>query len=217
MSRPPAKRVASRVPTKTKSGGDAASSSPLRLGQDLALQAIARDVRGWTDFVLGLATSAADLSFRRAEKSESAKPAVDAARRAGDLFKDLRSAAGLNLQELSKAIDLRDNSLLKAVEEGRAGLPFGVILRLASVLGRNDPLTVVMQLTRAYNPQIWKSLDTLGVGKLMVQGAREREFANIYRASDEGRELSDEEFTAVLEFVRSGYSAAMVMRKRLVA
>jgi hypothetical protein len=74
-----------------------------------------------------------------------------------------------------------------------------------------------MQLTHAYNPQIWKSLDTLGVGKLLVQGAREREFANIYRASDEGRELSDEEFTAVLEFVRSGYSAAMVMRNRLVA
>jgi hypothetical protein len=41
-----------------------------------------------------------------------------------------------------------------------------------------------MKLTRAYNPQLWRALEDMGVGRLVVQGGREREFANIYRAND---------------------------------
>jgi transcriptional regulator with XRE-family HTH domain len=181
----------------------------LQIGQDL--QAIAKDVRAWTDFVLGLGAGAADLSFK--PLPTAARPALSAALRMGNLFKDLRTASGLSLQDLSNSINLSDQSLLAAVEDGRSGLPFDVILRLASVLGRNDPLSVAMQLTRAYNPELWRNLETLGVGKLLIQGAREREFANIYRASDEGRDLTDDEFAAMLEFLKSGYAAVLAMRR----
>ena len=43
------------------------------------------------------------------------------------------------------------------------GLPFEIILRLAGVLGRNDPIPVVMKLTRTYNPKLWATLEGLGL------------------------------------------------------
>jgi transcriptional regulator with XRE-family HTH domain len=216
MNKPASKKstTARRRPAAVPSGRSKTLPG-LRIGKDLALRTVAKDVRAWTDFVLGLATGAADLAFKRAPAPSATKPALDATRQAGDLFKELRSAAGLSLRDLSKSIDLRDQSLLAAVEDGRSGLPFEIILRLASVLGRNDPSTVAMQLTRAYNPELWKSLDALGVGKLLIQGAREREFANIYRASDEGRDLTDDEFAAALEFLKSGYAAVLAVRRRV--
>jgi len=88
-------------------------------------------------------------------------------------------------------------------------MPFELILRAASVMGRKDPITFIMQLTRAYNPDTWKTLEILGVGKLVVQGAREREFANLYRARDAGRKLSDEEFAQVLAFVNAAFEMAL--------
>ena len=88
-------------------------------------------------------------------------------------------------------------------------MPFELILRAASVLGRKDPITFVMQLTRAYNPDTWRVLESLGVGKLVVQGAREREFANLYRAHDAGRALSDEEFAQMLAFVNAAFELAL--------
>ena len=58
------------------------------------------------------------------------------------------------------------------------------------------------------------ALEALGVGKLLIQSAREREFANIYRADDEARGLSDEEFAAVLTFTRAAFEMAMAFRGR---
>jgi len=49
-----------------------------------------------------------------------------------------------------------------------------------------------------------------------VQAGREREFANIYRASDAARQLSDEEFSAALKFVRASFEAALVFRAETV-
>jgi hypothetical protein len=88
-------------------------------------------------------------------------------------------------------------------------MPFELILRAASVLGRKDPITFIMQLTRAYNPETWKVLEGLGVGKLVVQGAREREFANLYRAHDAARALSDDEFAQTLSFVNAAFELAL--------
>jgi hypothetical protein len=48
-----------------------------------------------------------------------------------------------------------------------------------------------MALTRQYNPELWKTLEGLGIGKLAVHGTREREMVNIYRGSDAARELDD--------------------------
>ena len=71
-----------------------------------------------------------------------------------------------------------------------------------------------MKFTRASNPDLWRSLEGLGVGKLLIQSAREREFANIYRGDDEARSLSDEEFAEVLTFTRAAFEMAMAFRGR---
>jgi len=179
---------------------------------DKGLLTLARDLRSWTDFVLGIANTAADLSFRVAA-SRLSKPSHKAAvEKAGGLFRDLRESAGLTLGDLGSAINLKDVSLLEQVEGGKVGLPFEIILRLAGVLGRNDPIPVAMKLTRTYNPKLWATLESLGVGRLAVQAGREREFANIYRASDAARQLSDEEFAAALKFVRASFESALVFR-----
>ena len=78
------------------------------------------------------------------------------------------------------------------------------------MLTRNDPIPVAMRLTRTYNPKLWATLESLGVGKLAVQAGREREFANLYRASNAARQLTDAEFAAALTFVRASFEAALV-------
>jgi len=67
---------------------------------------------------------------------------------------------------------------------------------------------------RAPNPEVWRGLDKIGIGKLLVHSAREREFANIYRADDEARSLSDEEFVEVLAFTQAAFAMAMQFRAR---
>jgi hypothetical protein len=77
------------------------------------------------------------------------------------------------------------------------------------VLGRNDPISFALRLTRSYNPGIWKALDDLGVGKLVIQAGRERDFANLYRANDAARRLTDEDFAHVLKFVGAAFDMAV--------
>ena len=204
--RAPAKKAAS-VPALV-----AETLLPKPAADNKSLMTLARDLRSWTDFVLGIANNAADLSFRVAA-SKLSKPSHKAVvEKAGSVFRDLRENAGLTLQDLGGAINLKDVTLLEQVEGGKVGLPFEIILRLAGVLGRNDPIPVAMKLTRTYNPKLWATLESLGVGKLAVQAGREREFANLYRASDAARQLSDEEFAAALKFVRASFESALVFR-----
>ena len=204
-----AKKVTASTRAKPVPVSDAVIVAPK---DNKGLLTLARDLRSWTDFVLGIANTAADLSFRVATsrlKSPTQRAAVE---KAGGLFRDLRESAGLTMGDLGRAINLKDTSLLEEVEGGKVGLPFEIILRLAGVLGRNDPIPVAMKLTRTYNPKLWATLESLGIGKLAVQAGREREFANIYRASDAARQLSDEEFAAALKFVRASFEAALVFR-----
>lgn len=134
--------------------------------------------------------------------------------RTGAALRRMRKAAGLTITEVGTAINLKDPSLIEAWENGRIAVPFELILRLAAVLGRNDPVGFVMKFTRSSNPDLWRSLEALGVGKLLIQSAREREFANIYRADDQARSLSDEEFAEVLTFTRAAFEMAMAFRGR---
>jgi transcriptional regulator with XRE-family HTH domain len=143
------------------------------------------------------------------------KPGQKAAlARAGSLLRSVREAAGLSVAEVSQAIDLKDPSLLELVEEGKVALPFEIILRLASVLGRNDPVSFIMKLTRTYNPEVWKTLENLGIGRILVQAGREREFANIYRAHDAARRLSDQEFSDLLAFTNAAFEMALAYGAR---
>ena len=141
-----------------------------------------------------------------------AEPGVWA--KTGATLRRLRKAAGLTITEVGSAINLKDPSLIEAWENGRIAVPFELILRLAAVLGRNDPVGFVMKFTRGSNPDLWRSLEGLGVGKLLIQSAREREFANIYRGDDEARSLTDEEFAEVLAFTRAAFEMAMEFRGR---
>ena len=173
---------------------------------------LARQLRAWADSVLGVAGAAADLSIGAA-RALLVKPGQRAAvEKAGALLRRMREAAGLSIREVAEAIDLEDPALLELVETGRIALPFEIVLRLASVLGRNDPIPFVMRFTRSYNPEVWRTLERLGIGRLAVQAGREREFANIYRGSDSARGLSDEEFAAALAFTRKAFELALAFR-----
>jgi len=50
---------------------------------------------------------------------------------AGRSLRDIRELAGMTLNEVSDALNLKDHSLLQAVENGTATLSFELILRLA--------------------------------------------------------------------------------------
>lgn len=134
--------------------------------------------------------------------------------RTGAALRRVREAAGLTITEVGTAINLKDPSLIEAWENGRIAVPFELVLRLAAVLGRNDPVGFVMKFTRSSNPDLWRALEGLGVGKLLIQSAREREFANIYRGDDEARKLTDKEFAEVLTFTRAAFEMAMAFRGR---
>ena len=190
--------------TKIPASGDSFVAAPLLK--------IARELRHWTDTVLGIAGSATDLSLNFA-KARARKPHHRAAiAKAGSILRQAREAAGMTTEELGRAIDLGDPELLEQAEIGKVALPFELILRLAGVLGRHDPLTFVMKLARSYNPPLWKALEDLGIGRLAVQAGRERELANLYRANDAARKLSDEEFALVLAFVSAAFEMAVSFR-----
>jgi len=196
-------RPRAQVPPPADAGAD-----------DSGLIGMARQVRSWSYSVLGIAGAAADASIGAA-KALLVRPEQRATlEKAGSLLKNMRETAGLSLREVGDAINLKDPTLLELVEGGKVALPFEVILRLASVLGRNDPISFVMRFTRSYNPDTWHTLERLGIGRLAVQAGREREFANVYRASDAARRLDDEEFAAVLGFVKAAFELALTFHAR---
>ena len=129
--------------------------------------------------------------------------------RAGTALKDAREVAGYTLDELSLAIGLRSPDMLQTAEEGKAALPFEIILRLASFYARNDPLPFVMKYARTYNPGIWEVMQTMGLDKLTLQAEREIHFINIYRSHDAARQLTDEGFERVHEFTQQAFKMAL--------
>jgi transcriptional regulator with XRE-family HTH domain len=130
-------------------------------------------------------------------------------RETGRYIRELREVAGLTLSELAGALDLRDRSLLEAIEAGTATISVELILRLAAVLARNDPFPVAMRLLRTYNPGVWKILDDWGLGRLPLQLEREREFVNVLRGRDVARKLSDAGYANVLEYTRAAFDMAV--------
>ena len=181
-------------------------------GTGSALVDVAQQVRSWTDSVLGIAGAAADATLGAARMMLPKPEQRRTLEKTGAVLKQMRESAGLSINEVGNAIDLKDPVLLELVENGKIALPFEIILRLASVLGRNDPISFVMRFTRSYNPDVWKTLEALGIGRLALQAGREREFANLYRASDAARRLSDEDFAEVLKFTKAAFEMALAFR-----
>lgn len=151
-----------------------------------------------------------DKNARDEIKPEALQMLADA----GAYVKDARQVAGLTIDELGAALDLKDRSLLEAVEAGTATLSFDLILRLASLVARHDPLPFVMRLARVYNPQAWAVLDKWGAGRASLQFERERRFVNIYRRHDSVRGLSDAEFERLLEFTDKAFELALVFHQQ---
>jgi transcriptional regulator with XRE-family HTH domain len=131
------------------------------------------------------------------------------ARKAGETLRELRELAGLTRDELAAALELSDESLLKAVENGTATLSFELILRLSAILARHDPIPFIARFTRTYSPEVWGVLEGWGVGRLPLHFEREREFINIYRRHDAARKLSDEGFARVLDFTRAAFEMSL--------
>ena len=128
---------------------------------------------------------------------------------AGEYLRELREVAGLTIDEMADAVELSDRSLLEAVEAGTATLSFELILRLAAVLARHDPVPFISRMVRCYNPVLWQLLEDWGIGRLPLQLERERKFVNILRGHDEARGLSEEDFDRVLSFTRASFETAL--------
>ena len=132
-----------------------------------------RDVVG----VLGGMGPAGELSLNLAKAGTKGLRQSQAIEKAGSLLRRAREGAGMTTKELGKVIDLDDPHLLEQAERGKAALPMEVILRLASALGRHDPVTFAIKLSLTYNPLLWKALDELGIDRMVAlvgQGGRGR-------------------------------------------
>ena len=151
------------------------------------LVSLARQLQTWSGSILGGVGTATDMAMTLAQSRVHRPGPKAAVAKAAALLRDLREAAGLSVDDLGRALELDDPSFMKLVESGKVGLPFDLILRMAAVLGRNDPIGFILQMTRSYNPGIWKTLEALGVGKLVVQAGREREWSRTRTPSRAGQ------------------------------
>jgi transcriptional regulator with XRE-family HTH domain len=155
-----------------------------------------------------IVTSAAGASFR-VGRAMLRPERLEMMAETGSYLRDMRELGGLTLMELSEALDLEDKSFLEAVENGTATLSFELILRMAALVARHDPVPFVMQLTRTYNPSIWRILNDWGVGRVTLQMERERQFVSLLRRHDGARKLSDEGFAKVLAVAESAFEMAL--------
>lgn len=164
---------------------------------------------GMTGSALRFAARSTDTSLRVGRALINSQDQLRVMLSAGQSLKDIREVAGLTLSEMSEALNLRDKSVLEAIENGTATLSFELILRLAALIARNDPIPFILRTTRNYNPEVWQILNDWGVGRLPLQFEREREFINIFRRHDDARNLSDEGFQKVLEFTRQSFEMSL--------
>lgn len=128
---------------------------------------------------------------------------------AGESLQDLRTVAGLTLADLARALNVKDKSFLEAVEDGKEALSMEMIMRLASLFARNDPIPFVVKYVRTYRPKIWAMLEEWGIDGIPVRIERERQFINIYKRRDAARQLSSEGFDKVLAFTRQAFELSL--------
>jgi len=144
---------------------------------------------------------------------ESAKtPSADQLRKmadAGDSLRDLREVTGLTLADISSALKVKDKSFLEAVEDGKEALSIEMIMRLASLYARNDPIPFVVKYIRTYKPKLWEVLEGWGLDGLPTKIERERRFINIYKRRDAARQLSSEGYEKVLAFTQEAFELAL--------
>ncbi|TNE78999.1 MAG: XRE family transcriptional regulator [Gammaproteobacteria bacterium] len=175
-----------------------------------ALEGLGTFLEGWKELSTSALKYAAEKTRDQAAKAIKQTPEqMERMGKAGRSLRDLREVAGLTINELAQAIDLKDSDLLKAVEEGKAALPFEILLRLASFYSRNDPLPFILKYVRTYSPRISELLERIGIDRLAVTAERELQLLKIYRNRDAARKLSDEGFKKVLAFTEQAFDMAL--------
>jgi len=205
-----AKKKAAGVAAKKRSPGRKAP--PADPAEDRSLvQRLGEFTGDLTDGAIRLALKTGGVSLQAGRALLQSQPPERQAlwQEAGASLRDAREVAGLTRAELAEALSLRDKSLLEAVENGTATLSFELILRLAALLARHDPVPFVLRYLRTYNPDMWAILENWGIDQLPLQFERERRFVNIYRRHDAARQLSDDAFEDVLRFTRAAFEMAL--------
>lgn len=129
--------------------------------------------------------------------------------RAGAAIQDARQTAGWSRDELARSLDLEDKTVLQAMEQGSATVSFEMILRLTSLLARNDPIPFLVQLVRGFNPRLWALAEDWGVGRLPTMVERDRQWMNIYRGNEAARQLPEPDFDQVMSFCESALTMAV--------
>lgn len=207
----PVKKTIRKKPAKTSKAPPQSSKSNT---------SIIKQIVGYTGKVtsgaldIAKASTAIPLMFTENWFKESYMKTLDpeqlkAMAEAGSFLHDAREVAGLNLKELAEAVGLSEPELLEEVEQGRATLPFDMILRIASLIARHDPIPFILKFVRTYNPSIAKTLDEWGIMALPRQYERERKFINIVRQHDELRALSDEEYDRFIAYQEKAAAFAL--------
>jgi len=205
MTKKSASTTAKRKPAAARKTKSAGSATPI---MDTATS-LTGSIRSLAGQMMGIAGAAVDASIGVGGLLvRDPKQRKDLAR-AGSFLRSVRERAGMTLADVGQAVDLKDTALLELAENGKAALPFEVILRLAAVLARNDPIPFVMSLTNTYSPSVGRTLQALGIGRLVEHARREHDFVTIYRARDAARRLSDAEFARVLGFVEAAFDLAL--------
>jgi len=205
MTRKSAPTSTRRKSAPRRKPAQAAAASPI---MDTA-STLTGSIRSLAGQMMGIAGAAVDASLGvggllvrdPAQRRQLAK--------AGSFLRGVRERAGMTLADVGQAVDLKDTALLELAENGKTALPFEVILRLAAVLARNDPVPFVMNLTNTYSPAVGRTLQLLGIGRLVEHARREHDFINIYRSRDAARRLSDAQFARVLAFVEAAFDLAL--------
>jgi len=208
MARAAAKRAGPRSGTRSRKK-PVRKSGRAAPGAVEATSGLTGSIRNLAGQMIDIAGAAVDASLGMGGLlARDASQRRDLAR-AGAFLRRVREKAGLTLADVGQALDLKDVVLLELAESGKAALPFEVILRLAAVLARNDPIPFVLNLTDTYSPTVGRTLKALGVGRLVEHARREHDFVNVYRARDEARRLTDAEFARVLGFVEAAFDLAL--------
>ncbi len=213
----PRKKAARPKSTRRNSGEGSASGrraavtkpaapAPLEAAIDQQINNLIGGIAGLTSSALRLAGRTRDTANRAIARSPEQLRMMAAA---GESLRDMRQVLGLTAGEIADALNLRDRGILQAIEEGREVLSFELILRMASLYARNDPLPFILKYTRTYQPRLWAILHELGIDSLPLNVERERSFVNIYRRHDSARNISDAGFERVLGFTQQAFDMAL--------
>lgn len=216
-----AKSKAAAKPIRpSKAAPKSATSGSGGLSLEKAAGALFGQLKGYTDMVAGglmdvarvgsaIPMMASDNWLKDIYSKAISPERLLAMADAGNFLRDAREVAGLNLQELATALGLSDTELLEEVEQGRATLPFDMILRVAALIARHDPIPFILNFLRTYNPALEKRLDYWGITALPKQYERERRFVNLVRQHDVLRDMTDAEFDRFIGYQGSGINLTL--------